>query len=61
MFNLSIERQRKKLTQQALAEKLGVSRNMIARYESGLSIPPVDRLKRLSEILEVTMDYLSEE
>jgi transcriptional regulator with XRE-family HTH domain len=61
MFNLATERRRNKLTQEELAEKVGVSRIMIARYETKLNKPSIDTLKKMAEVLGVTTDYLLEE
>jgi transcriptional regulator with XRE-family HTH domain len=58
MFNLTIERKRKKLTQQDLGKEIGVSRVQIARYEAGLNYPSVENLKKLAEYFQVTTDYL---
>lgn len=44
------------LTQQELAHKLGVTDRSISRWENGTSTPDIHSLKRLSEILNVSMD-----
>ena len=44
------------LTQQELAHKLGVTDRSISRWEKGTSTPDIYSLKRLSEILNVSMD-----
>lgn len=46
------------LSQEALAERLGVSRQSISKWETDGSIPDLDRLIRLSEIFGVTLDEL---
>lgn len=44
------------LTQQELAHKLGVTDRSISRWERGTSTPDIHSLKRLSEILNISMD-----
>ncbi|EHI99602.1 helix-turn-helix domain protein [Clostridium sp. DL-VIII] len=46
------------LSQEQLAEKLDVSRQSISKWESGQSIPDVEKLIALSNIFNVTIDYL---
>jgi transcriptional regulator with XRE-family HTH domain len=41
-----------------LAAKLGLKRSAIAQYETGRSFPSVSVLKKLTQALGVTMDYL---
>ena len=47
-----------KLTQTQLGEKLGVGKTTISNYETGNSFPDNDMLIRLSEIFNVSTDYL---
>lgn len=46
------------LTQEELAEKLDVSRQSISKWESGQTIPELEKLVVLSEVFQVTTDYL---
>lgn len=46
------------LTQLDLAEKLNVSRQAISRWEVGSAVPSTDNLKVLSELYNVSLDYL---
>ncbi len=46
-------RKRRKLTQQALADKVGVRQETIARLESGKRQPSMDLLHRLAKVLRV--------
>ena len=46
------------LTQNQIAEYLGTSQTMYARYERGANEMPVRHLIRLSKYYGVTMDYL---
>ena len=47
-----------KLTQQRMADLLGISLNGYQKYEQGETQPPLDTLVKLSHILNVTTDYL---
>ena len=51
-------RKRKGLTQSDLAEKLGVTSMSISRYENGKDEINNKNLKKLSEIFDVSIDYL---
>ena len=46
------------LTQQQVAEFLGTSQTMYARYERGANEFPVRHLKKLCELYNVSADYL---
>ncbi|MBE3586531.1 MAG: helix-turn-helix transcriptional regulator [Thermoanaerobacter sp.] len=46
------------LTQEELAEKVGISRSALANYESGLREPKGDILVRFANALNTTTDYL---
>lgn len=45
-------------SQEELAEQLGVSRQAVSKWESGASIPDLDKIIRLSGIFGVSTDYL---
>lgn len=45
-------------SQEELAEKLNVSRQSVSKWETGTSIPDLDKIMLLSEIFGVTTDYL---
>lgn len=49
------------LTQDALAERVGIGRISIVQYESGTRKPKYKRLIKLAAILNTTIDYLLEE
>ena len=51
-------RKDRKLTQQQLAELLGVKNSVISFYEVGERIPSPDILRKLALALHVTADYL---
>ena len=47
-----------KLTQQQLAYELNVSRSCIASWETGDRIPNIQNLKDMTDLYNVTSDYL---
>ena len=57
--NLIQMRKIKHLTQEDIAEKVGVTRQAIAKWESGESEPSLDKCKLLAEVLEVSIDDLA--
>ena len=46
------------LTQEQLAEKLGVTRQAVSRWESDAAYPETDKIVRLSQLLGVSCDWL---
>ncbi len=54
---------RKKLgnSQEALAEKLGVSRQAVSKWETGESEPEIGKLRMMSQIFHVSVDWLLSE
>ena len=57
--NLIQLRKYKQLTQEDLAEKVGVTRQAIAKWESGETMPDLERSRKLAEIFEVSLDDLA--
>ena len=51
-------RRKNGLSQEQLAEKIGVSRQAVSKWEGGLSTPELDKLRALSECFQITMDEL---
>lgn len=51
-------RRQKGWSQENLAEKLGVTRQSVSKWESGASVPDLDKIIGLSELFGVTTDYL---
>lgn len=47
-----------KMTQQQLAERLGVAKSVVSYYESGDRFPSYDVLIKISRTFHVTTDYL---
>jgi transcriptional regulator with XRE-family HTH domain len=48
----------KKWSQDQLAEKVGVGRQYISRYETGKISPNAENLQKLAEVFGVSIDYL---
>ena len=55
---IALKRKQKNLTQEQLAEKLGVSNKTISKWETGKCMPDYSIVKSLCEELEVTMAEL---
>ena len=51
-------RKAKGISQEELADRVGVSRQAVSKWESGQSMPELDKAVALSEFFEVTTDYL---
>lgn len=49
------------LTQEELAEKIGVSRQAVSKWETGDALPEVNKLRLLAQALGVTADWLLSE
>ena len=53
------EREKRNLTQQEVADGLGLHRRMITRYEHGLSLPRTkDAYKKIADFFGVSVNYL---
>ena len=61
MFKDNLVQMRKllQLTQEDIAEKLGVTRQSVAKWEAGESIPDLDKCKQLADIFGVSLDDLA--
>lgn len=51
-------RKKSGMSQEELAEKLGVSRQSVSKWEGAQSMPDLNRILQLSQIFEVSTDYL---
>lgn len=51
-------RKNQKMTQQQLAERLGVAKSVVSYYESGDRYPSYDVLIKIANTYHVTTDYL---
>ena len=47
------------LTQEDVAEKVGVTRQSVAKWESGESVPDLDKCRMLADLFRVTLDDLA--
>lgn len=56
--NLKLLRKQYGYTQEQIAEKLGVSRQTIAKWERGECLPDIENVIALADIYEVTVDSL---
>lgn len=51
-------RKKSGLTQEAVAEKLGVSRQTISKWETDETLPDIRQSKRMAQLYHVTLDEL---
>lgn len=51
-------RKTKGISQEEMAGQLGVSRQAVSKWESGQSVPDLNKIIAMSEYFEVTTDYL---
>lgn len=56
--NLKFFRKKNGYTQEQIAEKVGVSRQAIAKWERGETLPDIENLIALADIYEVTIDSI---
>lgn len=52
------ERKRNGWSQEELAQKLGVSRQSVSKWESAQSVPDLNRILQLADLFSVSTDYL---
>ena len=57
--NLVQMRKLRRLTQEDIAEKVGVTRQAVAKWEAGETVPDLDKCKMLAEMLGVSLDDLA--
>lgn len=58
---LARARKEKNITQEQLADYLGVSRQSVSKWESDIAYPETDKLIRMSELFDCSLDYLLKE
>ncbi len=51
-------RKQKGLSQQALADAVGIHVTQIKRYEGGVSLPSLEAIKKIAQTLRITTDSL---
>ena len=57
--NLINMRKLKQMTQEDIAEKVGVTRQAVAKWEAGETVPDLDKCKTLAEVFGVSLDDLA--
>lgn len=55
---IAMLRKQKGWSQEDLAEQLGISRQSVSKWESGNSIPDLDKIVKMSRIFDVSTDFL---
>ena len=56
--NLTELRKLKNYSQEDLAERIGVSRQTLSKYETGESLPDIEKCRLLADVFSVTVDDL---
>ena len=56
--NLIALRKMNGLSQEELADKINVSRQTLSKYETGESLPDVEKCKLIADVFEVSLDEL---
>lgn len=56
--NLKLFRKKHGYTQEQIAEKIGVSRQAVAKWEKGEALPDIENILALADIYNVTVDSL---
>ena len=61
MFSDNLVKMRKilQMTQEDIAERVGVTRQSVAKWEAGESVPDLDKCKQLADIFGVSLDDLA--
>ena len=57
-FRIRKSRREKYMTQYALAEDVGISANFLGDIERGIKTPSLDTIIKITNCLEVSLDYL---
>lgn len=60
-MKLKLARVKKQLTQQQVAEQIGIKQPSYHEWECGKSKPNWDRMVELSRVLEISLDELAKE
>lgn len=56
--NLIMLRNMYGMSQEEIAEKIGISRQAYAKWENGATVPDIEKCKRLADFYDVTIDSL---
>lgn len=57
-MNLQMLRKQKQYTQEEVAEKIGVSRQAVAKWENGDTLPDINNCMALAKLYDITLDHL---
>ena len=57
--NLKYLRDKNEMTQEQFAEKLGVSRQTVAKWENGDSLPDIEKCTEIAMMFKVSLDALA--
>ena len=52
-------RKEQKISQTDLADKLEIHKNVLGRYERGEVLPSIEIARKIADILDVSLDYLT--
>ena len=55
---IALLRSQKKLTQERLAQALGISRASLAKYETNKNEPDLETIRKIANFFDVSIDYL---
>lgn len=56
--NVRKARESEGLSQEDFAERIGVTQQMISKYESGIKLPSISTLADIADVLDCSTDYL---
>lgn len=56
--NLITLRKMNHISQEELADRIGVTRQTLSKYETGESVPDIDKCKELADVFAVSLDDL---
>ena len=56
--NIALARKKKGISQEELSNQLNVSRQSVSLWETNQTVPTIEKLKELSVLLDVGVDYL---
>lgn len=51
-------REKLNMTQETLANKLNVDKSAVTKWETGVAVPKANKLPKIAEVLECTIDEL---
>lgn len=61
MIDLQKARERKNISQEALASRIGVSRQSLSAIERGITLPSVENAKKIAAVLDLKWSDFYEE